>query len=287
MRGVSSTWRYLMPLKRPTTTPLPDEIYDEWAPTLGAAELKVLLYIVRRTLGFRKSADAISLSQFLEGIVTRDGRVLDKGCGVKSRPNVVRALKALEDKGLIRVGKRHAVAGDKDTTLYALWWEGDVDSRTPEEGSVEKTPPWCRSNQEVVSQENHGGVAATPTTNSLPTNRQQNSETTAREPASLTALCPASPSSTVDAVDPAITIVEGTVLWQAVLGEMRSLMTVANYTAWFEETVVLGLVGEALTVGVPTATHQHWLDTRLRPRIEAALGRLNHAAIRVVVEVVS
>ena len=42
-----------MPLKRPTTTPLPDEIFDEWAPQLGEAELKVLLYIVRRTPGFR------------------------------------------------------------------------------------------------------------------------------------------------------------------------------------------------------------------------------------------
>ena len=82
-----------MPLKRPTTTPLPDEIYDEWAPLLGEAELKVLLYIVRRTLGFGKGSDAISLTQFLGGIVTRDGRVLDHGCGVKSRPNVIRALK--------------------------------------------------------------------------------------------------------------------------------------------------------------------------------------------------
>ena len=46
-----------MPLTRPTTTPLPDEIYDLWAPQLGEAELKVLLYIVRRTLGFRKATD--------------------------------------------------------------------------------------------------------------------------------------------------------------------------------------------------------------------------------------
>jgi len=276
-----------MPLKRPTTTPLPDEIYDEWAPMLGAAELKVLLYIVRRTLGFRKSVDAISLSQFLEGIVTRDGRVLDKGCGVKSRPNVVRALKGLEEKGLIRVGKRQAAVGDKDTTLYALWWEGDTDSRTPREGSVERTPPWCRNDQEVVSQENHGGVATTPTTNSLPTNRQQNSETTARAPARPAALCPASPSSTVSPVDATITGVEGAVLWQTVLGEMQALMTAENYTAWFVATAVLRMVGETLTVGVPDATHQYWLDTRLRPRIEAALGRLDHAAVRVAFEVVS
>src|SRR5690348_7160239 len=103
-----------MPLKRPTTTPLPDEIYDEWVPVLGEAELKVLLYIVRRTLGFRKGADAISLKQFLGGIVTRDGRVLDRGCGVKSRPNIVRALKSLEDRGLIRTFKTQTAEGDHD-----------------------------------------------------------------------------------------------------------------------------------------------------------------------------
>src|SRR5437588_143362 len=101
-----------MPLTRPTTTPLPDEIFDMWAPLLGEAEMKVLLYIVRRTLGFGKRADPISLTQFLQGIITRDGRRLDRGCGVKSRPALTRALKSLEDKGLIRTMKTQARAGD-------------------------------------------------------------------------------------------------------------------------------------------------------------------------------
>ncbi len=43
-----------MPLQRPTTTPVPDEIFDEWLAVLGHAELRVLLYIVRRTFGFDK-----------------------------------------------------------------------------------------------------------------------------------------------------------------------------------------------------------------------------------------
>ena len=62
-----------------STTATPDWLFDEVAPDLAKAPLKVLLYIVRRTSGFRKSADAISLNQFQHGIVTRDGRQLDKG----------------------------------------------------------------------------------------------------------------------------------------------------------------------------------------------------------------
>jgi hypothetical protein len=45
--------------RRPTTTPVPDELFDEWLAVLSGAELKCLLYIVRRTLGFKKDADAI------------------------------------------------------------------------------------------------------------------------------------------------------------------------------------------------------------------------------------
>ena len=39
----------------PTTTPVPDQLFDELLHRLSGAELKVLLYIVRRTFGFKKS----------------------------------------------------------------------------------------------------------------------------------------------------------------------------------------------------------------------------------------
>ena len=55
---------------RPTTTPTPDEIFDVWLSHLSGAETKVILYIVRRTFGFGKDADAISLSQICNGIIS-------------------------------------------------------------------------------------------------------------------------------------------------------------------------------------------------------------------------
>ena len=63
----------------PNYTPTPDALFDELAPNLTESELRVLLYIVRRTFGFKRDADAISLTQLVSGITTKDGRVLDRG----------------------------------------------------------------------------------------------------------------------------------------------------------------------------------------------------------------
>nr|MDP9472985.1 replication protein [Chloroflexota bacterium] len=56
-------------------------------PQLSDAELRVLLYIVRRTFGFKREADAISLSQMVSGITTREGQVLDRGTGLSKPPS--------------------------------------------------------------------------------------------------------------------------------------------------------------------------------------------------------
>ena len=59
----------------PNYTIVPDEVFDELLGVLSGAELKVLLYIIRRTLGFKKERDSISLRQMVHGIVTRDGQL--------------------------------------------------------------------------------------------------------------------------------------------------------------------------------------------------------------------
>jgi Bacteriophage replication protein O len=69
----------------PNYTPVPDELFDEQLPDLSGAELKVLLYVIRRTFGFKRESDNISLSQMLNGLRTRDGRVLDRGVGLSKK----------------------------------------------------------------------------------------------------------------------------------------------------------------------------------------------------------
>src|SRR3712207_6398095 len=81
----------------PNTTQVPDQYLDELLPLLSGAELKVLLYIPRRTFGFKKSSDNISLSQMLNGIRTQDGRILDYGVGL-TKKTLLQMIKSLVDK---------------------------------------------------------------------------------------------------------------------------------------------------------------------------------------------
>lgn len=79
----------------PNSTQVPDTLFDELLSELPGAELKVVLYVIRRTFGFKKSQDNISLRQMVEGITTKDGRVLDHGTGL-GKASVARAVIALE-----------------------------------------------------------------------------------------------------------------------------------------------------------------------------------------------
>lgn len=94
---------------KPNFTQTPNVFYDEIMADLGHAELKCLLYIFRRTYGFHKQSDRISLSQFVDGI---EG--LDKGTGL-AKKNVYPALESLVEKKLVKKDK------SGNTTRYSLY----------------------------------------------------------------------------------------------------------------------------------------------------------------------
>jgi hypothetical protein len=121
--------------RKVNTTQVPDEVFDHWLRRLSDAELFVLLYIVRRTLGFRKPADVISPEQFLTGVRTRAGAVLDDGCGV-SKKHLYLALAGLKDKGLVAVQRRRSRRAGNIPSVYSLVFEDDVPgilSRSPDD----------------------------------------------------------------------------------------------------------------------------------------------------------
>lgn len=80
-----------------------------WWHTLTPTEQKVLDYILRHTWGYRKTADSISYSQFVNGIIKKDGTVIDTGTGIKNEKTVRKALRGLEAKGFIIT--RHDLGG--------------------------------------------------------------------------------------------------------------------------------------------------------------------------------
>ncbi len=113
---MSHRWRGF---SAPTYTQIPDEFFDELMVDLSESELRVCLYLMRRTFGFKKTADAVSLKQLIHGIRTRDGKVLDRGCGL-SHTSVKRGLKGLLEKGVISVAKIQSPDGDYETNVYTL-----------------------------------------------------------------------------------------------------------------------------------------------------------------------
>lgn len=116
---------------RPRYTPCPDQLFDELLPELSLVELRVLLYIIRRTFGFKKDSDAISVTQMESGITTRDGRVLDRGTGL-STAGVRKGLRGLLERGVIEAFENRDENGASLPTTYALRFkEEGVYSRTP------------------------------------------------------------------------------------------------------------------------------------------------------------
>jgi hypothetical protein len=123
------------------TTPVPDVLFDILLSKLSGAEIKVLLYIIRRTWGFKKQTDAISLSQLQNGIKTREGKILDSGCGIKRRETICEALASLERKKCIFSQKGKTSYNDNDTTIYGIYFKQGVVSKPdyPQERGSFKT----------------------------------------------------------------------------------------------------------------------------------------------------
>lgn len=111
----------------PRTTQVPDDVFDVLMPQLKDAELRVLLYIIRRTYGFKKDFDNISLKQMVDGITTRDGRVLDRGTGLP-KSAVARALVGLREKRIIVSRRNSSAEKGNMATTYRLRFKDEADA---------------------------------------------------------------------------------------------------------------------------------------------------------------
>ena len=102
---------------QPTYTRIPNEIIEAM-PTLGNAELRVLLAIARKTIGWQKECDVISVSQIVAMT------------GLTSR-NTQRAIVALLEKGLI--AREHAGKQTYCYTLQTISPRDTVENHVPSE----------------------------------------------------------------------------------------------------------------------------------------------------------
>ena len=101
-------------------TQVPDVLFDQLLVELTGSELKVLLYIIRHTMGYKKESDRISQSQMLNGIVERGtGKRVDWGTGV-SKPALLKSLRSLRKKNLIRTERQRTEKGGDRPTVYTM-----------------------------------------------------------------------------------------------------------------------------------------------------------------------
>jgi phage replication O-like protein O len=89
-------------VQEPNYTQVPNEVIDKWMSELSGLEFKIIMFICRKTFGWHKKQDPISISQ------------IQKALGVQMRGHIHEALQRLE-------GEYLKVAKSKGkTTLYSL-----------------------------------------------------------------------------------------------------------------------------------------------------------------------
>lgn len=105
----------------PNSTQVPNEILDVWLKDLTGAELKVLLYIIRKTFGYSKEngGDKIPLSQIMSGTKRSDGTYVDNGTGL-AKSTALAAIRALEGAGLIQVIRERINKDTNEINYYRL-----------------------------------------------------------------------------------------------------------------------------------------------------------------------
>lgn len=123
----------------PTTnfTRVPDVVFDYLLADLGGSEFKLLCYIIRHTWGYEKTTDAIALSQFQKGIITKEGRQVDKGVGIAEK-TILRCLKTLAAKGVIMIAKGQHGHGGAKINLYSLKMAAQPDQEANSPGGTGK-----------------------------------------------------------------------------------------------------------------------------------------------------
>ena len=114
-------------IRLPAFTMLPNEIIDDWMVDLSHAQLKVLLFMIRRTLGFGRRECSVSLKEMLNGLTAADGRVLHRGAGL-SKKALLAAIGDLRDMGLIEAQRQQDETHGNLPTRYKLLLADDEET---------------------------------------------------------------------------------------------------------------------------------------------------------------
>ena len=268
-------------VESPNGTIFPDVLIDRVMPHLSGAEFKVLAYIVRRTFGFKKESDSISLDQICNGITRRDGSVLDEGTGL-ARKTAVAAIQGLEGKGVILCQRRSSPEKGNLPTTFALRFRGQATNGPetfPHQGGSEMYP----GGGEKQHQASHLAPTAPGTarhsqlTVVQPTVKQERviptekGKRTARA-AKLDVMTTAATANTQQSVE---------LIWQQVLERLADTIGAVSHRTWLAPTRLQAIDGDTALVEVPHALAQRWIERHLRDAISTELGAVTGRPLAV------
>ena len=91
--------------RRAGYTEVPNVFIDRFMASCKGSEVKVMLYLLRRTRGFQKSSDRVGVRQIYRGLQGKGGAVLDLGTGL-SMGTVQRGPENSCQEGASREGTR-------------------------------------------------------------------------------------------------------------------------------------------------------------------------------------
>src|SRR3989338_9212890 len=86
---------------------------------------------MRRTIGWDKIEDRISLSQFKNGIKKRDGSWTERGTGLKKDETIINANRKLEELGFINIRKQ-----GRKIRIYVLRLPTESEAITNQNGEI-------------------------------------------------------------------------------------------------------------------------------------------------------
>ena len=113
----------------PNFVPIPQLFFENHLATLKYGEMKVLLYLFRRTYGFRRDSDCVPISQFLDGKKDKNGKRVDRGVGL-TKVSLLSALRGLVSKNMIFREQRYGNRGGNIASSYRLnLKKGDLGER--------------------------------------------------------------------------------------------------------------------------------------------------------------
>jgi phage replication O-like protein O len=115
-------------IEAPNYTQIPNVIFDCWMEKLSPAEFKIICTICRKTFGWRKDFDHISLRQ------------LEKTTGLSKRW-IIKSISSLIEKGLVIKSRSKTKEGDDDINEYKINLVVGSEQNTQGGGNLNHTPP--------------------------------------------------------------------------------------------------------------------------------------------------